>query len=60
MIAGANEIAASAVGLVYFCAIGPTILVKLSAPYWCVCWQRSPGPASAPTATALAGRAARA
>jgi hypothetical protein len=36
MIAGANEIAASAVGLVYFCAIGPTILVKLTAPYWSV------------------------
>jgi hypothetical protein len=36
MIAGANEIAASAVGLVYFCAIFPTLLVKLSAPYWCV------------------------
>eukprot|EP00775_Hariotina_reticulata_P008201 gene8201-8392_t len=34
MIAGANEIAASAVGLVYFCAIFPTILVKLTAPYW--------------------------
>jgi len=34
MIAGANEIASSAVGLVYFCAIGPTILVKLTAPYW--------------------------
>lgn len=34
MIAGANEIAASAVGLVYFCAIGPTIIVKLTAPYW--------------------------
>lgn len=34
MIAGANEIAASAVGLVYFAAIGPTILVKLTAPYW--------------------------
>jgi hypothetical protein len=32
--AGANEIAASAVGLVYLFAIGPTILVKLSAPYW--------------------------
>jgi hypothetical protein len=36
MIAGANEIAASAVGLVYFCAIGPTIIVKLTAPYWSV------------------------
>lgn len=34
MIAGAHEIAASAIGLVYFCAIGPTILVKLFAPYW--------------------------
>ncbi|KAF6259405.1 hypothetical protein COO60DRAFT_1626075 [Scenedesmus sp. NREL 46B-D3] len=34
MIAGANEIAASAVGLVYLFAIGPTIVVKLTAPYW--------------------------
>jgi hypothetical protein len=32
--AGANEIAASAVGLVYLFAIGPTIVVKLTAPYW--------------------------
>lgn len=32
--AGANEIAASAVGLVYLFAIGPTIIVKLTAPYW--------------------------
>jgi battenin len=33
-LAGANEIAASAVGLVYLFAIGPTIIVKLTAPYW--------------------------
>jgi hypothetical protein len=36
MIAGANEIDASAVGLVFLAAIAPTALVKLSAPYWCV------------------------
>jgi hypothetical protein len=34
LLAGANEIAASAVGLVYLFAIGPTIIVKLTAPYW--------------------------
>lgn len=43
MIAGANEIAASAVGLVYFCAIGPTIIVKLTAPYWSVDTWYTPG-----------------
>eukprot|EP00882_Tetradesmus_deserticola_P020500 GHRQ01022148.1.p1 GENE.GHRQ01022148.1~~GHRQ01022148.1.p1 ORF type:complete len:149 (+),score=30.61 GHRQ01022148.1:418-864(+) len=31
---GANEISASAVGLVYLFAIGPTIIVKLTAPHW--------------------------
>ena len=36
MIAGANEISSGAVGAVYLCAIGPTILVKLTAPYWWV------------------------
>lgn len=35
MIAGANEISQSSVGLVYFCAIFPTLLVKLTGPYWC-------------------------
>ncbi len=34
MIAGAEEISAASVGLVYFCAIVPALLVKLSAPYW--------------------------
>ena len=34
MIAGANEISSGSVGLVYFCAIFPALLVKLSAPYW--------------------------
>ena len=34
MIAGANEISQSSVGLVYFCAIFPTLLVKLTGPYW--------------------------
>ena len=35
MIAGANEISQSSVGFVYFCAIFPTLLVKLTGPYWC-------------------------
>lgn len=35
MIAGANEISSGSVGLVYFCAIFPALLVKLTAPYWC-------------------------
>ena len=39
MIAGANEISQSSVGLVYFCAIFPTLLVKLTGPYW---WGFSP------------------
>ncbi|KAK9806280.1 hypothetical protein WJX72_008416 [[Myrmecia] bisecta] len=34
MIAGANEISSGAVGLVYFCAIFPTFVVKLTGPYW--------------------------
>ena len=34
MIAGANDISSGAVGLVYFCAVFPALLVKLSAPYW--------------------------
>ena len=34
MIAGANEISQSSVGLVYFCAIFPALLVKLTGPYW--------------------------
>ena len=34
MIAGANEISSGAVGLVYFCAVLPSLLVKVSAPYW--------------------------
>ena len=37
MIAGANEISSGAVGLVYFCAVFPSLLVKLSAPYWYGC-----------------------
>ena len=43
MIAGANEISSGAVGAVYLCAIGPTILVKLTAPYW---WVGPPPPPS--------------
>ncbi|KAK9918138.1 hypothetical protein WJX75_001533 [Coccomyxa subellipsoidea] len=34
MIAGANDISDGSVGLVYFCAIFPTLLVKLTGPYW--------------------------
>ncbi len=34
MLAGANEITASAVGAVYLAAILPTLTVKLTAPYW--------------------------
>ncbi|CAL8471388.1 g10930 [Coccomyxa elongata] len=34
MIAGANDISDGSVGLVYFCAIFPTLLVKLTCPYW--------------------------
>ena len=34
MLAGANEISAGAVGLVYFCAVFPTIVVKATGPYW--------------------------
>ena len=34
MIAGANDISSGAVGLVYFCAVFPALLVKISAPYW--------------------------
>ena len=37
MIAGANDISDGSVGLVYFCAIFPTLLVKLTCPYWCEC-----------------------
>lgn len=36
MLAGANEITASAVGAVYLAAILPTLTVKLTAPYWSV------------------------
>ena len=35
MLAGANEISAGAVGLVYLAAVLPSLGVKLSAPYWC-------------------------
>ncbi|KAL3665518.1 hypothetical protein V7S43_009553 [Phytophthora oleae] len=34
MIAGAQEIAAGGVGLVYFFDIFPALIVKLSGPYW--------------------------
>ncbi|KAG3001302.1 hypothetical protein PC120_g20343, partial [Phytophthora cactorum] len=34
MIAGAQEIAAGGVGLVYFFDIFPALFVKLSGPYW--------------------------
>lgn len=34
MLAGAQEIAAGGVGLVYFFDIFPALLVKLSGPYW--------------------------
>ncbi|KAI8106057.1 hypothetical protein M9435_000607 [Picochlorum sp. BPE23] len=34
MIAGAVKISASAVGLVYLCAVLPGIICKASAPYW--------------------------
>lgn len=34
MIAGANNISQSAVGLVYLCAVLPGIACKASAPYW--------------------------
>lgn len=34
MIAGANEISSGAVGLTYLCAIIPSLLVKLTGPYW--------------------------
>ena len=35
MLAGADEISAGSVGLVYLAAILPSLGVKLSAPYWC-------------------------
>lgn len=34
MLAGANAISSSAVGLVYLAAVGPSAVVKASAPYW--------------------------
>lgn len=34
MIASANGISSSAVGLVYLCAVLPGALLKISAPYW--------------------------
>lgn len=34
MIAGANEISAGSVGLVYLAAIVPCLFLKLSVPYW--------------------------
>lgn len=34
MIAGANQISAGSIGLVYLAAILPSLAVKLSAPYW--------------------------
>ncbi|PSC75581.1 battenin [Micractinium conductrix] len=34
MLAGANEVSAAAVGLVYLCAVAPAMLCKASAPYW--------------------------
>ncbi|CAH0488167.1 unnamed protein product [Peronospora farinosa] len=34
MIAGAQEISAGGVGLVYFFDIFPALIVKLSGPYW--------------------------
>lgn len=34
MLASAQEISSGAVGLVYLCAILPTLLVKFSGPYW--------------------------
>ena len=36
MLSGATEISAGAVGLVYLCAILPSLTVKLTGPYWCV------------------------
>lgn len=34
MLAGANSISSAAVGLVYLCAVAPSLLCKASAPYW--------------------------
>lgn len=34
MIAGAVDISASAVGLVYLCAVLPGLILKVTAPYW--------------------------
>lgn len=34
MIAGANTISSAAVGLVFLAAVGPSLLLKLSAPHW--------------------------
>ncbi|PRW51162.1 Batten s disease Cln3 isoform A [Chlorella sorokiniana] len=34
MLAGANQISAAAVGLVYLAAVGPSLLCKASVPYW--------------------------
>ncbi|CAG9465622.1 unnamed protein product [Pedinophyceae sp. YPF-701] len=34
MIAGANSISEASVGLVYFCAIFPCLVVKTTGPYW--------------------------
>ena len=38
MLSGATEISAGAVGLVYLCAILPSLTVKLTGPYWCVAY----------------------
>jgi hypothetical protein len=34
MLAGANSISSSAVGLVYLAAVGPSLVCKATAPYW--------------------------
>lgn len=54
LLAGAAEISAGGVGLVFLADIAPTFLVKLTAPYWCVSqawkWRRAAAvSASAPS-----------
>ena len=34
MLAAAGDISAGSVGLVFFCAIFPTFLIKATGPFW--------------------------
>ena len=47
MNAGATEISSGAIGLVYFCGVFPSLLVKSTGPYWCVLGSAMPTPEQA-------------